>query len=246
MDRLDALSIDANRNRNDDGPRSGEDVARGQAVNGLAPSVHGRRQQFYDDDSGEDEYFEEPMPRRVDQGRLLDFMRSVERNDLREIEGQQVARYLEGLKLVIGDKIRVHVIRTLSEARNMATKGRTNVARKRKADYSRRSYGGDNYKTSNDKNKVVRFLQHTMKGLWKRKPRENEGHEVKDGRRAMNPYTKLIVGKCFKCNQFGHRSSDPLEGSMWWSEMRKMVKYAVKPMETTTNLRRMVNVKTMW
>ena len=49
-------------------------------------------------------------------------MRLAERNDLRESEGQQAARYLEGLKQQIRDKIRVQVMRNLHEAKNLTLK----------------------------------------------------------------------------------------------------------------------------
>lgn len=33
-------------------------------------------------------------------------------------------------------------------------------------------------------------------------------NEGKDEQKTLNPYAKPILGKCFKCNQPGHRSSD--------------------------------------
>ena len=47
----------------------------------------------------------------------VEFIRLAERNDLRESEGQQAVRYLEGLKLQISDKIRVQVMRTSMKPR---------------------------------------------------------------------------------------------------------------------------------
>ena len=44
-------------------------------------------------------------------------MRLVERNDLRESEGQQVAKYVDGLKLQIRDKIGATILRNMSEPR---------------------------------------------------------------------------------------------------------------------------------
>ena len=49
-------------------------------------------------------------------------MRLAECNDLIESEGQQPARYLEGLKPQIKDKIRVQVMINLHKAKNLALK----------------------------------------------------------------------------------------------------------------------------
>ena len=52
----------------------------------------------------------------------VEFMRLAERDNLREREGQQVTRYLEGLKPQIKHMIGVQVMRNLHEAKNMALK----------------------------------------------------------------------------------------------------------------------------
>ena len=49
-------------------------------------------------------------------------MRLAERNDVRESEGQQVVRYMDGLKLQIRDGIGVIMLRNLSEVKNIAFK----------------------------------------------------------------------------------------------------------------------------
>ena len=49
-------------------------------------------------------------------------MRLTERNHLRKSEGQQAARYLEGLKPQIKHMIKVQVMRNLHQAKNMALK----------------------------------------------------------------------------------------------------------------------------
>lgn len=49
-----------------------------------------------------------------------DFLRLSSRKNLMETEGQQVARYIHGLKPMIRDKIDFQIILSLSEAQNMA------------------------------------------------------------------------------------------------------------------------------
>ena len=51
-----------------------------------------------------------------------EFMRLSERSDLRESNGQQVQRFVDGLKPMIKDRIGVQHIRTLAEAKNLALK----------------------------------------------------------------------------------------------------------------------------
>ena len=68
-------------------------------------------------------------------------MRLAERNDLRESEGQQVARYLEGLKPQICDRTRVHVLRNLNEAKNMAIKAELMLQEKNTRFDNTRRYG---------------------------------------------------------------------------------------------------------
>ncbi|CAK7350345.1 unnamed protein product [Dovyalis caffra] len=70
VDRLYALGIDANKNQNDDKPRIGEDAIRGQPIIRPTPGVHWHRQQFYVEDSNDEEdYFEEPVMRNAGQKR---------------------------------------------------------------------------------------------------------------------------------------------------------------------------------
>ena len=87
------------------------------------------------------------------------FMRLVERNDMREGEGQQTARYLEGLKPYIRDKIGVQVMRNLHEAKNMALKAKFMLQDRGRYEPSRRNCGGENSKALVDKGMIVREVQ---------------------------------------------------------------------------------------
>ena len=89
----------------------------------------------------------------------MEFIRLAERNDLRESEGQQAARYLEGLKPQIRDKISMQMLQNLHEAKNMALMAEFMLQEKGRYDSSRRNYGGENSRAPIDKRMVVQESQ---------------------------------------------------------------------------------------
>lgn len=48
------------------------------------------------------------------------FLRLADQKNLREMEDQQVAQYMNGPKVLIRDKIRLRVVYTLEQAQNLA------------------------------------------------------------------------------------------------------------------------------
>ncbi|KAI5658904.1 hypothetical protein M9H77_27697 [Catharanthus roseus] len=76
-----------------------------------------------------------------------DFMRLAERNDLRESEVHQVSRYLDGLKLQIRDRIGVHVLKSVTEAKNLTIKAELMIRDRcgSRIEGNRRTYGNDNF-----------------------------------------------------------------------------------------------------
>lgn len=175
-------------------------------------------------------------------------MRLVERNYLRETKGQQVAKYLEGLKPIIRDKIGVHILRTLSKAWNIALKVELMLQEKNRLDYSCKSYSGDNYWAFNDKNKSVHdSFAHNDQYKEEKAVGKQKVTDANEGSKAKNPSAKLITGKCFKCNQPGHRSSDcSKKQSMWWSEKKRMMRFVVVQMGIMTSMKMMPMARTMW
>ena len=135
-----------------------------------------------------------------------EFMRLAERNDLRKTEGQQVVRYLDGLKLQIQDKIGVHVLRNLNEAKNMALRVELMLQDKNtRFDGGRRRYGAewvDRVGTSSDVaelEKEMGVVENPNGGGEKESDRtlEKRPMESKNPQKNNNPYTKLILEKCY-------------------------------------------------
>src|SRR4051812_43157571 len=139
-------------------------------------------------------------------------MRLFEQNKLRESEGQQVLRSLDGIKPAVRDGIGVQVVLSLSEARNLALKAETNLLAKSRSEAPRRNIGASNYQATWEKPKATAETSATRnckldedKTAGKQKEKEAAGKEVQ---KNPNPYARSFPTKCFKCNQPGHRSSD--------------------------------------
>ena len=133
-------------------------------------------------------------------------MRLAERNDLRESEGQQVARYVDGLKLQIKDKIGVTVLRSMCEAKNMALRAELMLNdRNTRFDGGARRYGikrAERIGTSratDDKEKVVVEKPGSSGEKKNDRAMEKRPMESKEGHKQPNPYARPILGKCYRC-----------------------------------------------
>ena len=85
---------------------------------------------------------------------LLNFL-YWQRNQLLESENQQVASYLSGLKQTIKDKIRVHMVFNMQEARNLVMKAKLLIMEQTHITNYKR-YGGVDNKAPSDKGSRVR------------------------------------------------------------------------------------------
>ncbi|XP_031286963.1 uncharacterized protein LOC116145647 [Pistacia vera] len=97
----------------------------------------------------------------------------------------------------------------LAEARNFALKAELLLQEKSIPDYSRKNYSRENYRINNEKNKASQDVPACNDKFREEKATGKQKIvDTKEGQKATNPYAKPIPGKCFKCNQPGHRSSD--------------------------------------
>ena len=137
-------------------------------------------------------------------------MRLAERNNLRETEGQQVAWYVDRLKLQIRDRIGVHVLHSRNEVKNITIKAKWMLYGKNsKFDDDGRSFGVNPLDKFGVKINRANF--EAAGGDYDGKEDRAMGKrpvEVKDTAKQSNPYAKPILGKCYRCNQPGHRSNE--------------------------------------
>ena len=108
------------------------------------------------------------------------------------------------------DRIGVQVIRTLSEAKNLALK-----AELMQQERGRRNFGGYRNNTGSEEASEIVERDNNFKNSDKRNGDDKAAGKrpVYDGRdkevkKADNPYAKPGVRKCYRCHQPGHKSNE--------------------------------------
>ncbi|XP_031402580.1 uncharacterized protein LOC116212147 [Punica granatum] len=135
-----------------------------------------------------------------------EFLRLAERNALNELESQQVARYMEGLKPTIRDKIGVQMVATVDDARSLALKAEM-MTQDRGNSY-RRNYA-ESSQVSAERSQATKKpgLNKQGQGNFDKSAGKKLATET-GASRNQNSLAMQFTAKCFKCNQPGHRSSD--------------------------------------
>ena len=150
-----------------------------------------------------------------------EWSRLAVRNNLNETEGQQVSRYLGGLKQTIRDKIGLQVVWTVDDAHNMAMKAELMEKTPNRFSHYKKDMGESSNTVANrnrfsssegqGQNRTVAdhgqknsFTSNNLSGT-----RPSAAVGTKEApRTAPNPYAKTGGLKCFRCGQPGHRSNE--------------------------------------
>ncbi|XP_034896397.1 uncharacterized protein [Populus alba] len=128
-----------------------------------------------------------------------EFSRLLERNNLNETEGQRVARYMNGLKPSLRDKIGLQVVWTVEEAHNLALKAELMERRGGASGFRRnnpeslfntRDKGGSNSQATQGNRNISR------------NPNQNTNMNLNP-----NPYARPAPGVCYRCRKPGHLSN---------------------------------------
>ncbi|XP_028552635.1 uncharacterized protein LOC110101527 [Dendrobium catenatum] len=142
-----------------------------------------------------------------------EFYRLSARNNLNESTNQLVARYVEGLKEAIQDKLELSTVWSLSQAVNYALKEEMQLARQGRSSQGKRVM--EQTVESNRSTNVIptaRF-QNTSGGNQLPVGAGSRNLEMKSttkikGQSKENPYSKPMTIKCFRCFQQGHKSNE--------------------------------------
>ena len=121
-----------------------------------------------------------------------EFLRLSERNEISEIEGQQVARYISGLKHSIQEKIGLQTVWTVTEASSLALRAELMQKTRRSSSYRR-------YPTQTQ----IEATATTPDKGKSSNPRNNT-----EAPKTPNLYAKPMGLKCYRCGQPGHRSNE--------------------------------------
>jgi hypothetical protein len=133
------------------------------------------------------------------------------RNNLSETEGQQVARYIGGLRMAIQDQVSLHTVWTLSEALNLAMKIESQMAR-----HSGRSQAFRQSKKKGESTIVLNPQQSSQPRRF-----QGESSNTQQGKEYPFPLGKrelaevvtthtpsLFSVNVFRCGQPGHISNE--------------------------------------
>ncbi|XP_038981156.1 uncharacterized protein LOC120110405 [Phoenix dactylifera] len=146
-----------------------------------------------------------------------EFFRLSARNNLNETEPQRVARYLNGLRPKIREKIGQQVLWSVEEAHNMALKAELLENTGGRPEYSFRSnVDAGNFPGKGRVSQLSNPNQSDHVGAWSKdgnssvgaKERQLAGSSSKEPPKNSNPYARATSVKCYRCGKPGHRSNE--------------------------------------
>ncbi|XP_038976596.1 uncharacterized protein LOC113461736 [Phoenix dactylifera] len=146
-----------------------------------------------------------------------EFFRLSAWNNLNEIEPQRVAKYLNGLRPKIHEKIGLQVLWSVEEAHNMALKAELLEKTGGRPEYSFRSnVDAGNVSGKGRVSQLSNPNQSDHVGAWSKdgnssvgaKERQLAGSSSKEPPKNSNPYARATSVKCYRCGKPGHRSNE--------------------------------------
>ncbi|KAJ9542366.1 hypothetical protein OSB04_028872 [Centaurea solstitialis] len=135
-----------------------------------------------------------------------EFIRLSDRNEIGESEGQQVARYINGLRISLQEKIGLQTAWTVTEASSLAMKAEL---------MEKSSRGSNSYRQSREVGETSAVVKdsassHDINPLSKvQTGNSNGGSQLKVvPPKNSNPYAKPTGTKCYRCGLPGHKSNE--------------------------------------
>ena len=137
-----------------------------------------------------------------------EYSRLLERNNLNETKGQRVARYMNGLKPSLRDKIGLQVVWTVEEAHNLALKAEL---------LERRGGTSGFWRSNSDSSFANRDKGVQSSGPSNQSKEGSSNQAIVPANRSVprnpnpnsnpNPYARPAPGVCYRCRKPGHVSN---------------------------------------
>ncbi|KAJ9562400.1 hypothetical protein OSB04_007560 [Centaurea solstitialis] len=135
-----------------------------------------------------------------------EFIRLSDRNEIGETEGQRVARYTNGLKVSLQEKIGLQTAWTVAEASSLAMKaelieksGRKSISYRQSQEIGESSTGAKEFDVPRNTNPPPKTPTSNPNG----------GSQLKATLpKNPNPYAKPTGTKCYRCGLPGHKSNE--------------------------------------